>query len=79
MNLIFFEFSFIFFRAAFRGRNKPKKKQLDKAVCDDIVDYTSKLFDMPVALVRGAITTKCADETKMMVMRTANNTPNQTL
>ncbi|XP_050348183.1 uncharacterized protein LOC126772048 [Nymphalis io] len=56
--------------------NKPAKMCLDpKIVSDIIIEVTSK-FNVKENLVRGIITTKCADECKMLKMRMKNKKKN---
>lgn len=70
---------------AFHDRNKPIKEQLDQKIINDIIQVvTRKCSGIQESQVRQAITTKCADENKMMRTRKANfekenfKTPNST-
>lgn len=49
--------------------NKPTKRQLDPKIIADIVQYVSKRCRVTDTVVRSSITTKCADENKMMRQR----------
>lgn len=49
--------------------NKPTKMRLDAKIIADIVQYVAKRGRVSETAVRSAITTKCADENKMMRQR----------
>lgn len=49
--------------------SKPTKHQLDPHIIADIVQYVSKRCNVSETVVRSSITTKCADENKMMRQR----------
>lgn len=49
--------------------SKPTKNQLDANIIADIVSYVSKRCKVSDTAVRSSITTKCADENKMMRQR----------
>lgn len=49
--------------------SKPTKCQLDPNIIADIVQYVSKRCKVSDTAVRSSITTKCADENKMMRQR----------
>lgn len=58
---------------AFHDRNKPIKEQLDQKIINDIIQViTRKCNGIQESQVRQAITTKCADENKMMRTRKSN-------
>lgn len=58
---------------AFHDRNKPIKEQLDQKIINDIIQIiTRKCAGIQESQVRQAITTKCADENKMMRTRKTN-------
>lgn len=50
--------------------SKPTKNQLDPSIVADIVQCVSKKCDVSETAVRSSITTKCADENKMLRQRT---------
>lgn len=50
--------------------SKPTKNQLDRNIIADIVQFVSKRCNVTDTAVRSSITTKCADENKMMRQRT---------
>lgn len=50
--------------------SKPTKNQLDPNIIADIVQYVSKRCSVSDTAVRSSITTKCADENKMLRQRT---------
>lgn len=54
---------------AFHGRGKPLKNKLDQNKVNDIIYAVSKYCNVPEREVRCAITTKCADENKMLKQR----------
>lgn len=62
------EFSFFQF-TAFIESSKPTKHQLDPLIIGDIVSYVAKRCNVSETSVRSSITTKCADENKMMRQR----------
>lgn len=43
--------------------------RLDPIIVQDIVQCVTKHFNVPASLIRSVITTKCADEYKMLKMR----------
>lgn len=49
--------------------SKPTKNQLDAKIIADIVQFVAKRCNVTDTAVRSAITTKCADENKMMRQR----------
>lgn len=49
--------------------SKPTKNQLDPRIIADIVQYVSKKCNVTDTAVRSSITTKCADENKMLRQR----------
>lgn len=51
---------------AFKGLEKPPKKQLDPLIVEDIITAVSQFGNGSIREIRLAITTKCADENKMM-------------
>lgn len=65
---------------AFHDRNKPVKGKLDQNIINDIIQVVTRKCSIQDSLVRTAITTKCADENKMMRNRKDNEekfkTPN---
>ncbi|XP_050682073.1 protein insensitive-like [Leptidea sinapis] len=52
--------------------NKPPKKKLDPALVYDIVQTVVEKCSVPENVVRTSITTKCADESKMLRSRQKN-------
>ncbi|KAF9418874.1 hypothetical protein HW555_004394 [Spodoptera exigua] len=50
-------------------QNKPAKMCLDPKIVTDVVYEITEKFGVPESLVRTIITTKCADEAKMLKMR----------
>lgn len=55
---------------AFNGANsKPQKRRLDPSIICDIIETVSKYCGVKESVVRSAITTKCADENKMLRAR----------
>lgn len=48
---------------------KPAKMQLNPLIIDDIVRYVAKRCRVSETAVRSSITTKCADENKMLRQR----------
>lgn len=57
--------------SAFIGSDKPIKKRLDDSIIDDIVQLVVRRCKKTESEVRGVITTKCADENKMLRQRNA--------
>jgi hypothetical protein len=51
---------------AFHDRNKPVKEKLDQTIIGDIIQIITRKCGVHESQVRTAITTKCADENKMM-------------
>lgn len=51
---------------AFHDRNKPVKEKLDQSIINDIIQIITRKCGVHESQVRTAITTKCADENKMM-------------
>lgn len=51
---------------AFHDRNKPIKEKLDQNIINDIIQIVTRKCGVQESQVRTAITTKCADENKMM-------------
>ncbi len=51
---------------AFHDRNKPVKEKLDQNIINDIIQIITRKCNVHESQVRTAITTKCADENKMM-------------
>lgn len=51
---------------AFHDRNKPVKGKLDQNIVNDIIQIVTRKCNVQENLVRTAITTKCADENKML-------------
>ncbi|KAG5678746.1 hypothetical protein PVAND_008391 [Polypedilum vanderplanki] len=51
---------------AFHDRNKPVKEKLDQGIINDIIQIITRKCGIHESQVRTAITTKCADENKMM-------------
>lgn len=51
---------------AFHDRNKPIKGKLDQNIVNDIIQIVTRKCNTTDGLVRQAITTKCADENKML-------------
>lgn len=64
--------NFILF-SAFMESSKPTKNQLDPLIIADIVSYVSKRCKVTDTAVRSSITTKCADENKMLRQRMEKN------
>ncbi|XP_036329896.1 early boundary activity protein 1-like [Rhagoletis pomonella] len=54
---------------AFMSINKPIKGQLDPLIVGDLIEFMALTKDMSSREVRNAITTKCADEFKMLRQR----------
>jgi hypothetical protein len=54
---------------AFHDRNKPVKEKLDQGIINDIIQIITRKCGVHESQVRTAITTKCADENKMMRSR----------
>lgn len=54
---------------AFHDRNKPVKEKLDQNIINDIIQIITRKCGVHESQVRTAITTKCADENKMMRSR----------
>lgn len=57
---------------AFHDRNKPVKDKLDQNIINDIIQIVTKKCNVQESHVRTAITTKCADENKMLRNRKEN-------
>lgn len=57
---------------AFHDRNKPVKGKLDQDIINDIIQIITKKCSVQEGQVRTAITTKCADENKMLRNRQEN-------
>lgn len=57
---------------AFHDRNKPVKGKLDQNVINDIIQIVTRKCNVQESQVRTAITTKCADENKMLRNRKDN-------
>lgn len=57
---------------AFHDRKKPVKDKLDQNIINDIIQIITKKCGVQENLVRTAITTKCADENKMLRTRKDN-------
>lgn len=57
---------------AFHDRNKPVKGKLDQDIINDIIQLVTKKCGAQESQVRTAITTKCADENKMLRNRKEN-------
>lgn len=57
---------------AFHDRNKPVKGKLDQNIINDIIQVVTKKCSVQESQVRTAITTKCADENKMLRNRKDN-------
>jgi hypothetical protein len=57
---------------AFHDRNKPVKGKLDQNIINDIIQIVTKKCNVQESQVRTAITTKCADENKMLRNRKDN-------
>lgn len=57
---------------AFHDRNKPVKGKLDQNIINDIIQIVTKKCSVQESQVRTAITTKCADENKMLRNRKDN-------
>ncbi|CAO1304457.1 unnamed protein product [Diamesa serratosioi] len=57
---------------AFHDRNKPVKGKLDQDIINDIIQLVTKRCGAQESQVRTAITTKCADENKMLRNRKEN-------
>lgn len=53
--------------------SKPTKNQLNPKIISDIVQYVTKRCKVTDTAVRSSITTKCADENKMMRQRNDKN------
>lgn len=51
---------------AFHDRNKPVKEKLDQNIINDIIQIITRKCGVHESQVRTAITTKCADENKML-------------
>ncbi|XP_055322083.1 protein insensitive-like [Sitodiplosis mosellana] len=58
---------------AFIESSKPTKNQLNPKIIADIVQYVAKRCKVTDTAVRSSITTKCADENKMMRQRNDKN------
>jgi hypothetical protein len=57
---------------AFHDRNKPVKGKLDQNIINDIIQIVTRKCNVQESQVRTAITTKCADENKMLRNRKDN-------
>lgn len=57
---------------AFHDRNKPVKGKLDQNIINDIIQIVTRKCNVQEGQVRTAITTKCADENKMLRNRKDN-------
>lgn len=57
---------------AFHDRNKPVKGKLDQNIINDIIQMVTRKCGVQESQVRTAITTKCADENKMLRNRKDN-------
>ena len=57
---------------AFHDRNKPVKGKLDQNIINDIIQVVTRKCNVQESQVRTAITTKCADENKMLRNRKDN-------
>jgi BEN domain len=57
---------------AFHDRNKPVKGKLDQNIINDIIQIVTRKCSVQESQVRTAITTKCADENKMLRNRRDN-------
>ena len=57
---------------AFHDRNKPVKGKLDQNIINDIIQIITRKCSVQESQVRTAITTKCADENKMLRNRKDN-------
>lgn len=57
---------------AFHDRNKPVKGRLDQNIINDIIQIVTRKCNVQESQVRTAITTKCADENKMLRNRRDN-------
>lgn len=66
---------FVYFhiKTAFIESSKPTKNQLNPKIIADIVQYVAKRCKVTDTAVRSSITTKCADENKMMRQRNDKN------
>ncbi|XP_037827348.1 protein insensitive-like [Lucilia sericata] len=60
---------------AFKDHGKPLKQQLDHLVLADIIFAVTRKCSASEKEVRNAITTKCADENKMMKLQINKRTP----
>lgn len=60
-------------QTAFIESSKPTKNQLNPNIIADIVQYVTKRCKVSDTAVRSSITTKCADENKMMRQRNDKN------
>ncbi|XP_061400703.1 protein insensitive-like [Musca vetustissima] len=60
---------------AFKGHGKPLKQMLDPLAIQDIIFAVSRKCNVSEKEVRNAITTKCADENKMMKLQMNKRTP----
>lgn len=57
---------------AFHDRNRPVKGKLDQDIINDIIQIVTRKCSVQESQVRTAITTKCADENKMLRNRKDN-------
>lgn len=60
---------------AFKDHGKPLKQMLDPMVIQDIIFAVTRKCNVSEKEVRNAITTKCADENKMMKLQMNKRTP----
>lgn len=60
---------------AFKGHGKPLKQMLDPLAIQDIIFAVTRKCNVSEKEVRNAITTKCADENKMMKLQMNKRTP----
>lgn len=60
---------------AFKDHGKPLKQMLDPLVIQDIIFAVTRKCNVSEKEVRNAITTKCADENKMMKLQMNKRTP----
>lgn len=58
-----------FFIIAFMDTGRPTKNQLNPTIISDIIECVVKRCNVTEAVVRSSITTKCADENKMLRQR----------
>ncbi|XP_061391958.1 protein insensitive-like [Musca vetustissima] len=60
---------------AFKDHGKPLKQMLDPSAIQDIIFAVTRKCNVSEKEVRNAITTKCADENKMMKLQLNKRTP----